>query len=592
VGLVFGIVILVGLALSFSAYRALSTAKHSMDAARIVIDQDISNKQVFESKVGRAALAANIQSVLNDVKSASVALHSSFGLRILGKLPYLSDQRNGIVNLVNNAGTTAATGSILLQRVNALVDQSSGTTVSLTALQALQQSMVQARLTLTQLNQPVGDLVGPLGTARRDFDNEIVKITGDLSRGNQTISYVLPFLGADGPRTYLVMGENNAEMRDQGLALSYAVMHASGGNFSIDTTGSVDTIEPKTPVDVPVPPDTEVVFGGYQPTLLWQSVNATADFPFSAQAMQAMFSQVVGTHVNGVIALDVPALQSLLNLTGPVSVPNIAGIISAGNVANVLLHEEYAQIPARAPETQTGDNVAAVARATVDRIQTEHIDLAALANALATDVEGRHLIVWDEVPRFESTLSALGASGAIDTADPDRTFHVAVENSTGTKLDYYVEVALNVRVDIDSGGNAKVYTTVTVDNTTPAGTPPSFQVGPDDNNSVFPGQYVGRVVVWSPRGSKSSQGISESGLELAQTQVSVLPQKSQSVVFGTLIPHAVVNGQFRLRYVPQPRLYPDGLKIEISAPGWKVGGSPNVDQPLDRTTEFAWTVSR
>ena len=38
------------------------------------------------------------------------------------------------------------------------------------------------------------------------------------------LSYVLPFLGADGPRTYLIAGENNAEMRDQGAVLSLALM--------------------------------------------------------------------------------------------------------------------------------------------------------------------------------------------------------------------------------------------------------------------------------------------------------------------------------------------------------------------------------
>ncbi len=54
------------------------------------------------------------------------------------------------------------------------------------------------------------------------------------------------------------------------------------------------------------------MFGSILPTETWQSVNATADFDFSAQAMQDMYHQATGHTVDGVIALDVPALSSLL----------------------------------------------------------------------------------------------------------------------------------------------------------------------------------------------------------------------------------------------------------------------------------------
>ena len=51
------------------------------------------------------------------------------------------------------------------------------------------------------------------------------------------------------------------------------------------------------------------------PTQTWQSVNTTADFPFSGTAMQAMYAQAGGGHVDGVVALDVNTLASLLNFT-------------------------------------------------------------------------------------------------------------------------------------------------------------------------------------------------------------------------------------------------------------------------------------
>ena len=172
-----------------------------------------------------------------------------------------------------------------------------------------QHSVASAKVTVAQLDRPVGDLIGPLGTARQEFDRQAAKLDSDLSRASQTLSYALPFLGADGARTYLIAGENDAEMRDQGDVLSLALMRAQNGTFNVNTVGSVDDIEPTRAVDVSMPAGTATFFAGYQPTSLWQSVNATADFPLSAKIMQAMFAQVQGVHVDGVIALDVPALS-------------------------------------------------------------------------------------------------------------------------------------------------------------------------------------------------------------------------------------------------------------------------------------------
>ncbi len=130
-GLFVGLILLALVFLGVSAYRSVSSAKNKMTSARVLIAQDLANKRIFLSSAGRAQLAENIETVDGEVASASATLHSSVGLKVLGALPYLGDQRDGIENLVQDAGTTADTASELLQKVNALVAQSSGTTVSL-----------------------------------------------------------------------------------------------------------------------------------------------------------------------------------------------------------------------------------------------------------------------------------------------------------------------------------------------------------------------------------------------------------------------------------------------------------------------------
>ena len=244
-------VVVVGL-MGLSAYHSALRAKTSLEAARTVISNDLSNRQAFLSSAGRAKLASDIKTVEADADNASAILQGSLGMRVFRYVPYLNDQPNGIVSLVDDVRTTAVTGAILLQRVDTLVAQSNGTTVSLGALQSLQNSVADATTTMSSLNRPAGGLIGPIGTARRDFDEQIEKITNDLSRGDRTLSYALPFLGADGARTYLIAGENNAEMRDQGGVVSVALMHMQKGTFNLDPAGSVDDIEPSRAVNVPM----------------------------------------------------------------------------------------------------------------------------------------------------------------------------------------------------------------------------------------------------------------------------------------------------------------------------------------------------
>ncbi len=131
--------------LGFSAYHSALRAKQSLESARTVISSDLSNKQLFVSATGRAKLAVDIQTVQADAIKASSELNGSPGIRVLGYVPFLSDQSNGIVSLVNDVRTTADTGSVLLHDVNELVSQSNGTNVSLTALQALHRSVLDRR---------------------------------------------------------------------------------------------------------------------------------------------------------------------------------------------------------------------------------------------------------------------------------------------------------------------------------------------------------------------------------------------------------------------------------------------------------------
>ena len=591
IGIVVVVLVAIGL-LAWNGYRSLERAKDSLEDARSTVSGIVDDPHVLLSADGRAGAVTTLQQVADDAAAARADLAGSAGLSTLGRLPFLDTQRDGALALVDDLETTASTGTALIQRVSALASASNGTTVALPELKSLQQQVASAARTLGPLDKPRSGLLSPLASAQQTFDREDAKVVGLLRQGTQVLSYALPFLGADGPRTYLLAGENNAEMRDQGTVLSVAELTATGGTLSMGTAESVGTVPLSTPAPVPVPAGTAKIFGALEPTQLWQSTNATATFPWSGLDMQAMYGQAAVRHVDGVIGIDVPAVASLLALTGPVTVPGIDQPISSSNIATVLLNQLYQGYPAGA-QTARHDEISATARAAIDKMKTEHIDLAALAQALATDVAGRHLLVWDETPGYERILVKAGASGAVDTVDPTRTFHVAVESATAAKLDYFIHVKLRMDVTLNDQGTAVVYTYVTIVNDAPAGQKPSNQLGPDGVNTSVPGQYASRVLLWSPRGSEAAGGTDESGLVVNETAVSVLPQQQQTVLFKTTIPNAVRNGRVTLHLVPQPTLSPAAATVQIAAgPDWLLHGQRQVSEAVNKAFTFSWSAVR
>jgi Protein of unknown function (DUF4012) len=574
-----------------SAYRSLSSARTLLNEAHATITSSISNENDFVSPAGRASALAGLDQVTAEVSQADQELRSSFGLSALGLLPFLHTQRQGLLQLVDNLGTSATTGGTLLRQVNALAGASSGTDVSIPQLRQLQTTIAMAHQQFADFDRPSADLWGPLGTAQRQFDHEDAKITSLLADGNRVISYALPFLGADGPRTYLIAAENNAEMRDEGSVLSYSLLHTLNGAITETTGGTVGTIELSgLAPGVTVPAGTQAVFGALYPPGNWQSVNASADFAFSGSDMQAMFSAATGTQVDGVIGIDVVALQALLKLTGPVTAPGVPEPVTAQNAADVLLNQLYAGLPPESSQAPRREELSAVASAAFHQLNVGKVDVAALARTLATDVAGRHLQLWDINPQYERTISAMGASGDIDTVDPTRTFHVAVENVTKSKLDYFVDVAISDTVSISPNGSAQVDTSVQLTNHAPAGQAPSYQLGPDGISSHVAGDYVGRVVLWGPRGSVEQGSVAESGLSLAAPiDVPVMPGQSATVHFETTIPNAIRDGKFNLVFVPQPRLNPDFLSVHIMANGLQSASPSTIQTTLTKTTTLSWS---
>lgn len=587
-----GLLVVVGALLGLNDIRRI---KSDLTAARVTLQRTVDDPSALRTPEGRSTALGQVEAAQASIGRASSRASGSLPLRVAGYVPGLRAQSNGLVRLVADAGTAAGAGHDLLAKVDALADRNQlrDGVVPLDAVRELGADLGSTGKVLTGLSRSAGGLWGPLADGRRKFD-QLARDGGTrLTDGADAVHAALTFAGANGDRRYLVAVLNNAEMRDQGAVLQYVVTRFTNSRLTFEASGSVADLALDRPTATPLPAGTQAVFGPIKPTQVWQSVNATADFALSGRSMADMYRQATGQSVDGVIAIDVPGLAAILRVVGAVTAPGVPGPVDASNVGTVLLHDLYQGVPYSGDQSGRRERLGDVTRAVIDRLTSGTRDAVALGRELGDASRGLHLRVWSQAPEEEAVFERNGLGGGPALADADRTFHLAVENRTATKLDYYVKPSVLQEVELTKQGALQVKTTVTVDNQAPTGqVTPSYQLGPDANTKK-PGDYLAWVLLWGPSGSQQLQSsVGESGLNLSQFVTGMSAGEQRVVVFQTVIPNAVRNGRVDLRLVPQPRLEAVPLEVRFKADGWKTAGAARWQGVWDHVLALSWGVTR
>jgi hypothetical protein len=572
-------------------YYELSRVRSDVESARDSLVRSFADPAALRTPEGRAASRATVEGAIETLEAARRRAANSKPISLLRFVPSGTAQRRGLVELIDDAMTGAGAARDLLSSVDALAGRSqfADGRVPFEGLVELSGEIRATADTLRGTGRTSSGLWGPLADARHRFDTVAVKSADRLVRGAEAIDAATTFMGGQSDRRYLLALMNNAEMRDQGMVLSYAVVEFVGGQISFGRSGSVVDLLLDEPAATPIPPGTNEVFGAIKPTQIWQSVNATADFAWSGRAMSDMYRTRTGQSIDGVIAVDVPGVAALLRSVGPVMIDGIAEPISAENVGRVVLHDLYVGRAPGSDQSERRELLAEVTSAVVGSLTHGTHDAVALGRELGDAAKGGHLRLWSSFSEEERVFEQGGLGGGPAHVDADRTFHVAVENRTATKLDYYVKPSVRQDVTLDDKGTAVVRTTVSVENQAPRDAAPSYQLGPDDYTTA-PGDYRAWILLWGPVGAKQPASIAESGLILSHHVVPVSAGNTIEMSFETVIPHAVREGRLRLRLVPQARLEPMPLEVHLTAPGWDVHGAATRRGDWDRVWTLDWRV--
>jgi hypothetical protein len=340
-----------------------------------------------------------------------------------------------------------------------------------------------------------------IGTAV-DQVKTLVGQARDAVSGLSTAARLLPpMLGADEPRSYLLLSLNNSELRSAGgIPGAVAIVNVNGGRIELGELSSANDLGEFDSPPLPLSVAESTLFGDTMGTYL-QNVTATPSFARSAELSQAMWQERTGQVVDGVITLDPVATGYLLSATGPVDAGG--GIsLNAGNAADFLLSGVYSTFINPADQDRFFANVTGKVFNAVTTGQASAGDLIA---ALTRSSEESRLRLWSARDGEQAELAGLLIAGEAPQSTPETTaFGVYLNDSTGGKMDYYLSSSVAIASAVcrnDGRPNFEVKVRLTSSAPLDASTSLPPYVTASGNFGVAPGNIGTNVFVYAPLGS-------------------------------------------------------------------------------------------
>ncbi|NEG95352.1 DUF4012 domain-containing protein [Bifidobacterium sp. SMB2] len=492
-------------------------------------------RAVAEASQGAAAIPAAIRS--GDVGAAqsgmtrlsngvdkAYAQTSGLGWRMLGALPVIGDDVTAVrdtVSIMHDVSVNA------LPQLSRAAGNLSVKSVSVNDGTVSMPGLAESADDLDQANGVIGDAEINLGRVPTPHIAQIADAL-DNARGKfaeladqvdvyARIANVAPSmldLDDSGARTYLVIAQNNAEVRPTGgLPGSWGTLTVDGGRFTLSDFVSESTL-PQLDSPVLDAQDDEIALFGENLLTKPHDVNFTPDYPRAAAIAKAMWEKSRNQTISGVIMIDPCLLQSLLAVTGGVTIDDAAASDGSGavtlngsNTAQYLLHDSY--LENRTPDEQ--DAVfSAVARQSFDHIlhAANGGNSAALLNAVMTSTRQGHLKVWSVRAAEQERLHDTAIAGELETKPVEPNTGVYFSDGTQGKMSWYLDRSVTSRRTrtLESGAQqyaVDVKLTNTVNAADVAGLPDYVTgKGMSEGYDVNPGEIETVVYVYAPAGGR------------------------------------------------------------------------------------------
>ncbi len=566
--------LLVGVLFCFMLYKGVRVAVHLQNAYRDgsqfahFVNGNLSIEQFNAAQALLAKSAAALQATEQELATFYPLLHRLAGLPLIGPT---FDAIPILVTSAADLGAFAQNGYQLMQPVLVTPAGASPIAQLPVALAAGQPQLEQLLAQAEQLHQQLQGinpdaLPGPLATRVSELQAGVALLAPMLRLG----AFLPDLLGVGHTRTYLVLAQNNHELRATGGFVT-AIGRVTVADGRIIGLNFVDSYDPTISQIDPALPQAPPPVQKYMQieVMLLRDVNWSPDFPTTAQIARTIYTQQTGYTVDGVISVDLHAVEAFVSALEPLTLPGYETTLTSATVIEQIKAMWAAPITSEATLAagdkewwrQRKDFIPLLAKAAVGRIQQGNFNKLRMVSALESALDERGLQLWLANPTIAQELAQVGWDGGLKPP-PTGDFLALVDSNFGyNKVNAVIERAVQYQVTWPDGTTQPAVAAVALTYRHPIERPnyvcdqrPRYE---DSYEEMMTRCYYDYVRLFAPSGSEllASSGLlegtvesqrGEGGAQLFSGYFILAPGGSHTVIFQYRLPATITADDYSL----------------------------------------------
>lgn len=387
------------------------------------------------------------------------------------------------------------------------------------------------------------DFVGPVHGQYDQLRRLVTESSETLSSTYRAARIIPRMMGTDRPRYFLMVLQNNAELRSGGgLPGALSLVRMKDGEVDIVEQTDMSEIGRNTAPVVTLTAEENRIFGRIL-GLAAVDATLTPDFERSAEIIRARWEREIGGRLDGMFFIDPVAVSYLLRGTGPVEVPGYTPV-DAGNVVWAVENQIYRVTDDREVHS---DYQQAVAEAVFDAFSTGRGDTAESIRGLVAGVSEGRIRMHSFEPENQAEIAGTQIAGEFsDRASNDPAVGIYINDGGPTKMQYYLKYDASLFARSCVEDRQEVAGSIEFHSDTPADVAslpasitgrgyPGLRVEPGDQLLVV---YVtspveGEIVELSIDGQRVARPVIEAlaGRQLARIGIEFQPQERHRIDF-------------------------------------------------------------
>ncbi|GEM_PF-347797 len=258
----------------------------------------------------------------------------------------------------------------------------------------------------------------------------------------------LEILGHNGPRKYLLIFQNNQEMRATGGFIgSYGVLHIANGRIKKLLIEGIYNPDGQLKQNIVPPKPIQKISASWST----HDANWFPHFPTTAEKISMFYEYTGGPTVDGIITMTPMVLQRMLAVTGPIEMENYDTTVSTENFVKATQYE--VEVDYDKTENKPKQFLADLAPKVITNLleSRDPRDVSDILEMFSDMLKERHIMIHSSSEDIQKVISKRGWSGEILQTKKDYLM-VVNSNINGFKTDGVVDEDITHSAKISEDG--------------------------------------------------------------------------------------------------------------------------------------------